>query len=418
MKTLFVSVVLLCFCGLVFAQSSETVLYSFGANPDDGTFPMGGLLFDPAGNLYGITNGGGQYCENIGGCGTVYELSPAVGSGWTETILYSFCNTGNPFTCPDGSGPLAGLIMDVSGNLYGTTYFGGTSGYGTVFRLSPPSGGIGNWTETVLWNFAPNEKNNGSAPGFGKLNMDGAGNIYGTTSQGGLKNRGIVFELSPAGDGSYNASILHSFSGPDGALPQYGVAINKTGNLYGTTQLGGNPACTGGAGGCGLVYELTASNGKWAESVLYKFNGITGLYPISPISIDDGGNLYGTFEAGGKAGCFLGTCGGVFKLAPKAGGGGTKYTFLFSGQDGGAPTSGVLIGNNNLFGTTANGGPGVVFTLKGQNETVLYNFCSLPNCADGYGPLFGTLADRSGLLYGVTSEGGANGLGVVYSLTK
>ena len=128
--------------------------------------------------------------------------------------------------------------MDGAGNLYGTTASGGSGGVGTVFRLSPPSNG-GSWTYTVLWNFAMRVLIMADIPGYGKLNMDVSGNIYGTTILGGAKDLGVVFELSPLVDGTYTFSILHSFSGSDGAEPQYGVAIDGAGNLYGTTEVGG-----------------------------------------------------------------------------------------------------------------------------------------------------------------------------------
>lgn len=424
MTRLLTLVILVYACNLALAQPVEAVLFNFGGYPGDGLNPTGGLTSDAVGNLYGVTTGGGAFCQNQGGCGTVYELSPSAGGNWMETILYSFCVTENPPFCPDGSIPSAGLLMDRSGNLYGTTQFSGSAGHGVVFRLSPPPGKLGSWTETVLWNFASNKKNNGWAPGFGKLNMDASGDIYGTTQAGGGKNEGIVFELSPEGDGTYTFSIVHSFSGPDGAVPEYGVAIDGSGNLYGTTQEGGpkNPNCTGGAGGCGIVYKLTQSSGKWTGAILFKFTGGTnGSNPVSPISLDQAGNLYGTFSSGGLAGgCAAVGCGGVFKLVARAGGGDTEYMFEFNGQNGGTPMGGVLVrpSGNVLYGTTTNGA-GNVFSLRGKTETVLYNFCSLTNCADGRMPAAGTLIERSGILYGVTVTGGLyNNSGVAYSLAK
>ena len=418
MRRLLALLVLAYGCNSVMAQSSYVVLYNFGQFSGDGVGPGGGLVSDALGNLYGITIGGGAYCQSIGGCGTAYKLSPSAGGSWTETILYNFCTTGNPATCPDGSVPDAGLVMDKSGNLYGTTGSGGGSESGVVFRLSPPQGGAGSWTETVLWNFALNEKNNGYRPGFGKLNVDTVGNLYGTTQSGGAKNKGIVFELSPVGDGTYAFSILHSFSGPDGADPQYGVAIDNAGNLYGTTEEGGksNTNCSG---QCGLVYELSLSSGKWKETVLYEFDGVKGGNPVSPISIDSTGSLYGTLISGGNGTCTFGGCGGVFKLVPKTGGGGNAYIFLFNGQNGGSPMGGVLVQplGNMLYGTTTNGA-GNVFSMRGKTETVLYKFCSQPNCADGRMPATGTLIEHVGVAYGATLSGGLNNGGVVYGLTK
>lgn len=418
MKNLLTLTVVVCLCGMALGQVTETVLYSFGSYPTDGAFPQGGLILDSANNIYGTTSGGGKYCQSDGGCGTVYELTPGIGNALTEVILYDFCPTQNPPVCPDGSIPYAGLIKDAAGNLYGTTSFGGPGGYGTVFRLSPPSNGSGNWIETVLWSF-DKARNNGTEPGYGKLNIDAAGNIFGTTVRGGAHNFGVVFELTPNGDGTYSFTIIHSFSGKDGAGPMYGVAFDNEGNLYGTTEEGGigQKFCTN---GCGVVYKLSPSNGTWQQTVLYMFNGVTGAYPISPISVDQSGNLYGTFEIGGIGSCFFGTCGGVFKLVPEPGGGGQRYTFYFNGDQGnGGPTNGVLVGGNNvLFGSVGAEGAGNVYVLSGGHQTILYNFCSLPNCADGSGPAIGTIVSHQGMLYGNTYLGGVNGVGVVYSLEK
>src|SRR5207245_831479 len=157
---------------------TESVLYSFNANPD-AQGPFGGVIFDAAGNLYGTTASGGS-----SGDGTVFELSPVAGGGWTETVLYSFTNT------PDGENPETSLVMDTAGNLFGTTIFGGSAGGGCVFELSPNGTG---WTESVLFNFTGS---NGLEPG-GPLVFDSAGNLYGTSADGGSGHVGTVFELSP-----------------------------------------------------------------------------------------------------------------------------------------------------------------------------------------------------------------------------
>jgi uncharacterized repeat protein (TIGR03803 family) len=413
------SVVMICLCGLAFSQATEAVLYSFGAYPTDGTYPEGGLLFDAAGNIYGITNAGGTNCLDNYGCGTVYKLSPTTFGEWKETILYSFCSTGDPTTCPDGAAPSAGLITDGDGNLYGTTGEGGTGGVGIVFRLSPPSIQGGSWTETVLWTFSL-DLGNGRGSGYGKLNMDETGNLYGTSPGGGSHLLGTVYELSPQLDGTFSFSVLHSFSGSDGFSPGYGVAIDSAGNLYGTTSEGGRgkSICNH---GCGLVYRLSQSGGTWEETVLFEFDGVVGAYPVSPISIDKVGNLYGTFEVGGGGNCVLypGSCGGVFKLVP---GSSRKYDFYFNNNGGpndGNPQNGVAIGAGNaLYGTVGVASGGQVYMLQNSQETILYNFCSLPNCADGSAPSPGNVVVRGGGLYGTTVEGGNYGLGVVYSVTQ
>jgi uncharacterized repeat protein (TIGR03803 family) len=403
---------------LSLGQATETVLYSFGNGPTDGLAPIGGLLFDSAGNIYGTTTSGGQYCQDNGGCGTVYELVPSAG-GWSETVLYSFCITGNSETCPDGAYPQAGLVSDAAGDLYGTTQVGG-AGFGTVFELTPPSIPGAAWIETVLWAFSGPKHGDGANPFQGKLNWDKAGNLYGTTVAGGTHNRGAVFELSPKLGGGWNETVLHSFDGDDGDGPLFGVAIDSSGNLYGTTNVGGIvnnlSFCES---GCGLVYELTPSNDTWTETVLYRFNGKSGARPYSAISIDQSGNLYATFEYGGTLGeCGDDGCGGVLKLSPNGMGGGARYSFLFDGQNGANPMSGVLVDSmtKTVFGTTWWGND--VYMIQGKKETVVYQFCSQVYCTDGDSPVGGILVSRGGQLYGVTSSGGANNEGVVFSISR
>lgn len=392
------------FPGLSFGQATETVLWNFG-HDGDGASPAGRLIFDASGNIFGTTEVGGTNCLSNGGCGTVFELSPSA-DGWTETVLYDFCSV--PPYCADGAIPFAGLVFDNQGNLYGTTNEGGHWGVGTVFELSPPSTQGGQWTETVLWSFG-STKTDGGYPYLGTLNWDTAGNLYGTTELGGASDQGTVYELSPNSTGGWIETIIHNFDGQNGALPAFGVAIDSAGNLYGTTK-------EGGSADLGLVYMLSpSSNGRWKETVAHAFTGQNGANPYSPISIDQAGNLYGTFSTGGQGSCEYGPCGGVFKLTPKAGGGVSVSSFFFNGQNGGNPFSGVLVDDQTsaLYGTTLGGDD--VYTIRGTKETVLYTFCSLPNCADGLYP--GPLTYHDGKLYGVTGAGGIyENSGVVYSL--
>lgn len=415
MKIISTTAVLVCLCTAAFSQSTETVLYSFRGYPVDGAAPFGSLLF-AHGKLYGATAGGGKYCFEERGCGTIYELTPTESGEWTEKVLYSFCSTGDPTTCPDGAYPYAGLIMDAKGNLYGTTAGGGSEFWGTVFQLSPPSVSGGSWTHTTLWTFTM-DPDNGKEPLYGNLATDASGNLYGTAVGGGARGAGIVYELSPQSDGTYSFAILHSFSGSDGATPEYGVTFDSSGKLYGTASQGGRgkSICNY---GCGLVFELSPSGGTWQETVLLEFDGIMGKYPTSPISIDANGNLYGTFaQGGGGTNCYFYTCGGVFKLIPNSN---RKYVFDFStGSNDGNPPSGITIGEGDtLYGTEGFGGAGQVYVLQGSQESILYNFCSLANCADGSSPTYGNLVIHHGLLYGSTTEGGSFGYGVVYSLAK
>jgi uncharacterized repeat protein (TIGR03803 family) len=211
--------------GTVFESASKTgasrILHNFG-NGKDGINPQADLIFDASGNLYGTTANGGPY-----GGGTVFELTPKTG-GWGEKILHNFNNNGK-----DGYGPYAGLIFDAAGNLYSTTAYGGTYGYGTVFELTPKSGG---WAETILYSIA-----SGSPGPLTGVIFDAAGNLYGTTDDGGTTNGGIVFELTPAGGGTWTATILHNLMGGamDGCYVHGGLVFDASGNLYGTTALCG-----------------------------------------------------------------------------------------------------------------------------------------------------------------------------------
>src|ERR1039458_4539934 len=208
------------------AQVQEQVLHSFQNDGADGVDPYAGLIFDGAGNLYGTTWQGGTY-----GYGTVFELTPTAGGTWTENVLWSF-GSGT-----DGTSPVAGLIFDAVGNLYGTTLQGGTYGYGTVFELTPAAGGT--WTEKVLYSFGSGT--DGANP-YAVLIFDAAGNLYGTTYFGGSSDagNGTVFEVSPSAGGVWTEHVLHRFgNGTDGIWPQAGLVFDAVGNLYGTTSVGG-----------------------------------------------------------------------------------------------------------------------------------------------------------------------------------
>jgi uncharacterized repeat protein (TIGR03803 family) len=214
---------------------TETVLHSFqGA---DGASPGAGLIFDRAGNLYGTTSMGGSLNN-----GTVFMLTPDADGKWIETVLHSFQVT-------DGVNPVAGLIFDPAGNLYGTTGGFGDLSFGNVFKLTPNADGI--WTETVLHSFDNTDGNSPQAP----VVFDRAGNLYGTTSSGGSYGDGIVFKLAPDVDGAWTETVLHSFLGGDGAGPIGDLVIDSAGNVYGTTAGGGTGACF--PGGCGTVFRIT-----------------------------------------------------------------------------------------------------------------------------------------------------------------
>jgi uncharacterized repeat protein (TIGR03803 family) len=327
---------------------SETVLYSFHDpyTTNDGGIPFDGLIFDPAGNLYGTTIAGGTHHS-----GTAFELISG-SSGWTESILYNFCakpnctDGGSPyaglvmdkagnlygtgyaafglftgsdgwteaalhdFTCrhSDGCEPIAGLIVDAAGNLYGTTEHGGSSrcggGCGTVYQLTPTPDG--KWSEHILHRFQA--RGDGSAPGVGALVFDGTGNLYGTATGGGQTGYGVVFKLTPGTDGHWKETVLHSFGGfASGQEPGAGVVMDTAGNLYGTTISGGTTSC-----GCGVVYRLApGSNGKWTYAVLHRFIGFDGAQPDANLILDSKGNLYGTTTTGGAGGA-----GVAFEITP------------------------------------------------------------------------------------------------------
>jgi uncharacterized repeat protein (TIGR03803 family) len=282
-------------CGTVFKLApgsggwTESVLYPFTGESDGGE-PSARLLFDSSGNLYGTTLLGG----NIGsvcssGCGTVFKLTSG-SSGWTESVLYAFQGGA------DAASPYDGLAFDTAGNLYGTTYGGGTPGNGTVFKLTPSSNG---WTENVIHAFGGGY--DGIRP-YGDLILDASGNLYGTTFQGGYSGYGVVFELQPSSKGRWAKRTLHTFADTPAGNPVAGLMMDTTGNLYGTTMLGASE--TSCAGGCGVLFELMpATGGGWNYKVVHEFGkGTDGFHPTGDLILDSTGNLYGTTQAGGVQG--------------------------------------------------------------------------------------------------------------------
>jgi uncharacterized repeat protein (TIGR03803 family) len=399
--------------------ATEKILYSFKHNRRDGTHPIAGLIFDGSGNLYGTTIAGGVY-----GYGTVFELLPKAGGGWTEKILHSFNNNGK-----DGYSPETSLAIDAAGNLYGTTYGGGlttcSGGCGTVFEVLPKAGG--GWTEKILHNFNYDGKD-GYNPESAALTIDASGNLYGTTPGGGnIKycNCGVLYELTPKAGGKWTEKILHNFH----SSPLAGVIFDAAGNLYGTTLKGGKGTlCLPKYTGCGTVYELTPkADGSWTETTLYNFDESSGdgYYPDSGLIFDAAGNLYGTTDYGGA-----GVAGTVFELMPTAGGWTETIVHSFTGSpDGISPMGGVTLNAaGNLYGTTYEGGTygfGAVFELLptaggGWTETIVHSFNN--NGKDGNSPgSVGLILDASRNLYGTTPSGGsgscADGCGTVFEIT-
>jgi uncharacterized repeat protein (TIGR03803 family) len=275
-----------------------SVLYNFygppqsEAFPADGAYPMAGVTFDTTGNLYGTTETGGMVPIGLPGDGTVFEMSPAAGGGWTEKLLYSFDQN-------DGTGgrvPEAGLIFDAQGNLYSTTTIDGANGSGTVYELSPAAGG--SWTEKPLYAF-PAITTNPYSVSHANLVFDAKGNLYGVNPNGGAYSLGAIFELSPAADGSWTEKTLYNFGAinQDAQNPESTLIFDANGNLLGATG-------SGGAYGGGAVFELIpAADGTWTERILHSFGGNSadGAGP-GGIVIDTKGNLYGTTGSGGANG--------------------------------------------------------------------------------------------------------------------
>ena len=319
------------------------------------------------------------------------------------------------FASAMGSEPAASLIFDSDGNLYGTTQFGGR-GFGTVFELTPNKDG--SWKEKVLHSF--NGKD-GFSPAAG-LVFDSAGNLYGTTPEGGPHNCGTIFELTPNQDGRWKEKVLHSFDEKDGNNATSALIFDSLGNLYGTASTGGVSDCEN---GCGLVFELTLNeDGSWKESVLHFFdrNGKDGYLPESGLIFDSSGNLYGTTAGGG-----INNSGIVFELS-RHGNGNWKeavlHSFSLNGKDGDQPYAGLIFDSaGNLYGTTVGGGThdfGTVFKLTPKRdgswkESVLHSFDL--NGKDGFQPYASVIFDSVGNLYSTTRSGGAYSRGTVFRLT-
>jgi hypothetical protein len=282
-------------CGTVFELSPDgnggwqkATIYEFQGG-EDGNLPLGGLVWDAAGNLFGTTEGGGHgnHCDQTMGCGTVFELSPSNGA-WIETVLHRFGNGS------DGQTPSAGLVFDSQGNLYGATVLGGVInatcyyGCGAIFKLSPRAGGP--WIEKLVHLFTGG--NVGTYP-YATLVLDPAGNLYGSTGQGGRLNDGIIFELTPTAGGGWEELVLHDFRGTDGNSPAAAVLRDAAGNIFGTTAGGGGE-------NVGVAFELSPEiGGKWSFSPLHSFAAATdGAYP-NQIILDGQGNLFGTTNEGG-----------------------------------------------------------------------------------------------------------------------
>ncbi|HLI62596.1 MAG TPA: choice-of-anchor tandem repeat GloVer-containing protein [Terriglobales bacterium] len=384
-----------------------SVIHEFAGGPL-GANPAAGMVMDRAGNLYGTTFAGGAgTCGAIlgaPGCGTVFSFNPS-----TErlTVLYRF--TGGT----DGAAPQAPLLIAPDGTLYGSTTSGGVAscvgyeglpGCGVVFHLQPrptppPNATANPWLETPLYSF---QGPDGNSP-FGDLAIDESGDIYGSTFVGGTQGVGVVFELTQS-NGNWSESILHSFllGASDGYSPMGGVTL-KRGNIYGTTMGGGTDLN-------GTVYQLVSGSSGWTENLLYQFTGGSdGANPSSGVTFDPDGNLYSSTLFGGSGGS-----GTVFELS--SGSWAFQLLYSFTGFEGPVLSDLIFDQAGNIYGTTYNGGAynwGSVFKLtpsaNGYTYTSLYDFCAGgPPCPDGALPIGTLVMDSAGNLYGTTTLGGSN----------
>jgi uncharacterized repeat protein (TIGR03803 family) len=349
---------------------TEHVLYEF-AGGTDGRQPSVGVVFDHLGNLYGSTQFGGNAQACGGGCGTIFELSPPAQSGgaWTHTVLYTFeggfdgqypgemlFGTNGDLYSTTTSGGTPGVLCHSNQRI--------KFGCGTVFQFSPPAQKGGSWTKTVIYTF-PGFKGDGTGPGT-EFTFDSEGNIYGMTG-GGTSGYGTVYELSPEGNGAWKETILHDFTGgADGGYPGGTVTLGPDGVLYGAASYSGVP---NDSGLIFQLSPPAQSGGTWTETVLHNFpaSKSDGNTPATTMTIDQNGNLYGTTDFGGLSNC-NGSCGIIFKLAPPVGGGQWTETVLHDLGNSGQDPNGCIVyfRNGLLYGTTmflGSADEGTVFTL-------------------------------------------------------
>jgi uncharacterized repeat protein (TIGR03803 family) len=313
-------------------------LHQFTGAESDGASPTSTLVFGPDGTLYGTTLAGGSgQCSDYfswPGCGTVFSIGPPARAceraicPWDETVLYSFTGA------TDGGYPGFGaLALDQAGDLYGTTRQGGAFGQGAVYKLSRSNGA---WAELTLYSFTGGT--DGAVPYSGVI-FDSAGNLYGTTYQGGSSGDGTVFELMPAGSG-WSFKLLWTFTGgTDGRMPFGGLILDGSGDLFGSTSRGG---------GAGTIFEMTSVQGMWTLNPIQNLGG----YLTGDLALDQSGDLYGQMIGGGAYGY-----GAIFKLTRSA----NNWTYVdlhdFMNSDGADPFGDILLSNGTLYGVTEYGGP-------------------------------------------------------------
>ncbi len=417
--------------GQAASAQTESVIYNFGLPRYGDASPQSNLFRDAAGNLFGLAPGQSN-CEIS--CGELFELSPNLDGSWTETV---------PFVFPGGAGGAAvsgSLVADAAGNFYGTTVGGGNVslcknyfGCGTVFELSRGANGV--WTESILYTF--NGTPDGSYPE--KIVMDGSGNIFGTTASGGIHGFGTLYELARNSSGTYSHRNLYQFSGgKDGSLP-YGVALDAPGDIFVTAQLGGiqNRSCP--REGCGALLEFSPNgSGDYNPRLIYEFQGKHDGSIPGGLTVDGAGNLFGVAGAGGLdslchplSGYYWG-CGVIFEFVPNGGNLLGKIIYTFADADdgqGNAYNSPILdrMGNiyvasypahDNSSGDSVNGGALIKLTptQQGYAADVLHTF-PLFTADDGAVPNDPLVDSSNGTIYGSTNAGGESTAGVAYQIT-
>lgn len=376
-----------------------TVIHNFtGA---EGAYPNAGLTPDKAGNFYGTASGGGT-----AGYGAVFKVTHS-SSGWTVLPLYSFKGG------YDGESPLSPVTIGPDGTLYGTTIGGGYTGgnycwdggCGVVFNLKPgpkaPVSALAPWTQTVLHAFT-GYPYDGDQPVYGPLIFDQQGNLYGTTQFGGNNGDfGIVFKLAPSG-GGWSESILYNFGLPTNG-PLSGVVMDNAGNLYGTAADGG------------VVFELSPSGSGWLMTILHTFKGGNdGSLAYGGLVMDGAGNLYGATSSGGS-----GFGGVVYELSPS--GSGWTYKIIYSLSGSGGPFGNLTLdAAGNLYGAAMSDGAndaGMIFKLTPSNGSWTFTDLHDFSFKTDYFPYGAVTVDANGNLYGTASESGANGKGAIWEIT-
>ena len=369
------------------AQAGITTLASFTGSGDIGSGPYGGVTLDGSGNLFGTTQFGGA-----SGGGTVYEIKNGTSA---ITTLASFTGDG---AGTNGGSPEAGVTFDSNGNLFGTTYAGGTSGFGTLYEIAKITG-----TLTTLASFTgPGAGTNGGNP-FAVVTFDSSGNLFGTTAGGGASGAGTVYEIDNV-TGTFTTLASFTGAGTNGSDPFAGVTFDSKGNLFGTTFLGG-------ASGNGTVYEI--AQGSSIITTLASFNATNGRSPAAGVTLDSGGNLFGTTNAGGAH-----DAGTVYEIAQGSSTITTLASFTGAGGNGSNPAGGVTLdGGGNLFGTTFQDGEfgnGTVYEIA-QGSSIITTLVSFTG-TNGGNPASAVTFDKSGNLFGTTYGGGASGAGTVYEI--